>query len=51
LFMNWQKDESLPNLNKCIERAGLTGEVSHDAVDDAIDVVRVIRAATNNYSK
>ena len=51
LFMNWQKDESLPNLNKCIERAGLSGEVSHDAVDDAIDVVRVIRAATNNYSK
>jgi hypothetical protein len=51
LFMNWQQDGSLPNLNKCIERAGLTGEVSHDAVDDAIDVVRVIRAATNNYIK
>jgi DNA polymerase III alpha subunit (gram-positive type) len=51
LFMDWQNDLSLPNLNKCIERAGLTGEVSHDALDDAIDVVRVLRAATNNYSK
>jgi len=51
LFMAWKTDQSLPNLNWCIERAGLSGEVSHDAVDDAIDVVRVIRAATNNYTK
>jgi inhibitor of KinA sporulation pathway (predicted exonuclease) len=51
LFMAWKTDQSLPNLNRCIERAGLSGEVSHDAVDDAIDVVRVIRAATNNYTK
>ncbi len=51
LFMDWQADSSLPNLNTCIKRANLTGEVSHDAVDDAIDVVRVIRAATNNYQK
>ena len=51
LFMDWQADSSLPNLNKCIERAGLAGEVSHDALDDAIDVVRVLRAATNNYTK
>jgi oligoribonuclease len=51
LFMEWITDESLPNLNTCLNRANLSGEVTHDAVDDAVDVVRVIRAATDNYSK
>jgi DNA polymerase III epsilon subunit-like protein len=51
LFVDWINDDSLPNLNSCIRRAGLDGEVSHDALDDAIDVIRVIRAKTDNYSK
>ena len=51
LFTDWTSDSSLPSLNTCLQRAGIPGEVSHDAVDDAIDVVRVIRSATNNYSK
>jgi len=51
LFVDWINDDSLPNLNSCIKRAGLDGEVSHDALDDAIDVIRVIRAKTDNYSK
>jgi hypothetical protein len=45
LFMDWQKDSSLPNLKQCMERAGIDGEVTHDALQDAIDVVRVIRAS------
>lgn len=49
LFVNWKEDSSLPSLNQCLTRAGLAGEVSHDALDDALDVVRVIRAATDNY--
>jgi len=49
LFMDWQQDSSLPNLNTCITRAKLDGIVTHDAVQDALDVIRVIRAATNNY--
>lgn len=51
MFVDWKQDFSLPNLNACIERAGLSGEVTHDALKDAIDVVRVIRAATNDYSR
>jgi DNA polymerase III alpha subunit (gram-positive type) len=51
LFMDWTNDSALPNLNSCLQRAQLAGEVTHDAVDDAIDVVRVIRAATSNYQK
>lgn len=49
LFTNWKNDESLPNLNECIQRAKLEGVVTHNALDDAIDVIRVIRAKTNNY--
>jgi oligoribonuclease len=51
IFTDWQEDESLPNLNTCIKRAGLTGEVTHDAVQDAVDVVRVLRAVTSYYEK
>lgn len=50
-FTHWKEDERLPNLNECLRRANLTGEVTHDAVQDAIDVIRVIRAATDNYEK
>jgi oligoribonuclease len=48
LFMDWQTDETLPNLKQCMERAGIDGEVTHDALQDAIDVVRVIRATNHN---
>lgn len=51
LFANWQEDEALPSLNTCMKRANLTDQVTHDAVQDAIDVIRVIRRATNNYDK
>ena len=51
MFVDWKEDFSLPNLNTCIERARLTGEVTHDALKDAIDVVRVIRAVTCDYSR
>lgn len=51
MFMDWTGDSSLPNLNECLRRAKLEGVVTHDAVQDALDVIRVIRAATNNYHK
>jgi oligoribonuclease len=51
LFMNWQTDSTLPNLKQCMERAGVEGDVTHDALQDAIDVVKVIRAANDNYTK
>lgn len=51
LFMDWQTDDTLPNLNQCLKRSGFSNEVSHDALDDALDVVKVIRSATDYYSK
>lgn len=43
LFINWLEDEELPNLNTCMKRAGVKGEVTHDAVADAKDVIKVLR--------
>ena len=50
LLTDWKTDESLPNLQVCIDRCKLAGEVTHDALQDAIDVVRVIRTVTKHYS-
>ena len=36
-------DEHIPDLQECLKRCGF-GTVKHTAVDDAIDIVRVIRA-------
>jgi oligoribonuclease len=45
LYVDWEKDEDLPGLSKCKERAGLSGVVSHNAVEDALDVIELIRRA------
>jgi hypothetical protein len=41
----WMKhsDESIPGLGECKKRAGLPEEVAHNAIDDAIDVVKLLR--------
>lgn len=36
-------DEKVPNMETCMERAGLSGEVTHHAVDDSKVVVKLIR--------
>jgi hypothetical protein len=51
LYVNWLEDENLPNLNECMKRGGITGEVTHDAVQDALDVIKVLRQVTNYYEK
>ena len=43
LYTDWANDETLPNLSECKERAGLDEYVTHDALDDAWDVVQVLR--------
>ncbi len=43
LFTDWENDESLPGLSLCKERAGLDKVVTHDAVDDAKDVIALFR--------
>lgn len=36
-------DENLPNLQTCLDRAGINTEVTHDALQDCIDVIKVLR--------
>lgn len=43
LYVNWKEDKSLPNLTECKARANLNGEVTHNAVEDAIDVINTLR--------
>jgi oligoribonuclease len=50
LLIDWEKDEVPPSLNSCIKRLEIDGEVSHDALEDAFDVIRVLRGSTKNYT-
>lgn len=43
LFVDWYNDESLPSLIRCKNRADIDGIVTHDAMDDAWDVVELLR--------
>jgi len=48
LFLDIKKDKVIPNLSECKRRAGLEDTVSHDALDDAKDIIRLIK---KYYSK
>lgn len=43
LFVNWKEDDALPSLDECKEKAGIVGAVTHLAVDDAMDVIKLLR--------
>ena len=43
LYTDWKADDSLPGLGLCKLRAGLPEEVAHDAVEDARDVILLLR--------
>jgi oligoribonuclease len=43
LFIDFATDELPPDLKTCKERSGLSGHVAHDALDDAWDVISVLR--------
>jgi len=43
LMVDWKNDESLPNLKVCKERAGVSGIITHNALEDAWDVIEVLR--------
>jgi len=36
-------DEAIPGMLECKRRAGITGEIQHNAIDDAKDVVALLR--------
>lgn len=43
-MLYWQPgDTRLPDTKECKKRAGLTGDVAHTAVEDAFDVVALVR--------
>lgn len=43
LYCRWDEDEAIPSLKKCKERAGIDGDVAHTALEDAWDVVQMLR--------
>jgi hypothetical protein len=43
LFVDWKNDSSLPSLTQCKERAGIEGIVTHNALEDAWDVIETLR--------
>lgn len=43
LYLDPKKDKEIPNLDECMVRAGVEGCVTHNALDDALDVVKVVR--------
>ena len=47
LYVDWKEDSSLPGLGTCKKRANLPEEVAHDAVEDAIDVILLLRKEYN----
>lgn len=46
LFWNPLTDAEPPSTKTCYERAGIQNEVAHTSVEDAIGIVKLIRAAT-----
>jgi len=42
MFMR-KEDESVPSLEECLKRAKMDSNVKHDAVSDALDVVKLVR--------
>ncbi len=43
LFIDWKNDTQVPSLDTCKMRAGISGGVTHDALEDAWDVVQLLR--------
>ncbi len=44
LYWDWVLDsDKLPGMQTCLERAGIPGNVKHNAIDDCRDVIKLIR--------
>lgn len=48
LFWNPTIDAEPPSTKTCMERAGIAGEVAHTAVEDAIAVIKMVRATKSS---
>ncbi len=47
LYWNPRIDKFPPDTKTCLQRAGINTEVQHDAISDALDVIRLIRTSVN----
>lgn len=43
MFIDWKNDTTPPSTDTCKKRAGLIGEVKHEALADAWDVIQLLR--------
>ena len=43
LFLDWKEDDAPPSLDECNARIGHSVPVQHTAVEDSIDVIRLLR--------
>ena len=43
LFTDWKNDIAMPSLDTCKQRARLDGVVTHNAIEDAWDVIQLLR--------
>jgi oligoribonuclease (3'-5' exoribonuclease) len=43
IFTNWAEDKAIPSLYECKQRAKIEGIVTHDALEDAWDVIQLLR--------
>lgn len=50
LFTNFLVDQTPPSLNICLERAGIKEVVTHDAVQDAWQLIEVLRTKYNVWN-
>ena len=48
LCVDWKNDSELPSLGECKKRTAVSGEVTHDALEDAWDVIQVLRKSYHN---
>lgn len=44
-YLNYEKDDVLPNMEECLYRLGIKKEVAHTALEDTMDVVKLVRYA------
>jgi hypothetical protein len=43
MFCDWTKDDRLPSLDECKQRSGIGGIVTHNSIEDAWDVILLLR--------
>lgn len=48
LYVDWEKDETLPDLQQCLDRAGIVKSVEHTSLADAIDVAELVLKKINS---